>query len=510
MTSTNNPATPTGVLFGVRHSRAVLLGQTWPQLAAEAVGVGAALAALRGGSLRGAAAWLAVLIACAALAWAPVRGRHAVEYAPVYLAHWIRRATGQDRYLGGPARMAAHEQVLPEPRLPGELADLEWQSYQVQHEDPDPVAVLKDRRCGTFTAVLALRAATFALLETGEQRRRIEAYGALLDALCREDSPVCRLQILERTVPDTGNALLHDHLAYGDPHAPPAATQAYRQLIGAPSAFAQRHQTYLAVSLDPRRGAARERITAHGGGDLGAAATLFAVLHQVRAGLEEAAVEVCGWLPPRGLAHVLRTAFDPAAAAVLDRRGGGRGDDPGGEPGLPSGTDPRVVTMFGQAAATHYRTDSAYHRTAWILEWPRVEVPAGFLQPLLLSSRYRRTLSLIMEPVPARKAQREVDITDSHLAGERRWRQKIGRRERHRETAEAAATARRERELTAGYGTYRFIGLLSVSAATLPELELACGDTLSLASQSRLETATLVHQQDQAFFAAALPLARGL
>jgi hypothetical protein len=96
-----------------------------------------------------------------------------------------------------------------------------------------PVAVLKDRRCGTFTAVLALRAATFA----------------------------------------------------------------------------QRHQTYLAVSLDPQRGAARERIAALGGGDLGAAATLFAVLHQVRAGLEEAAVEVCGWLPPRGPAHVLRAAF---------------------------------------------------------------------------------------------------------------------------------------------------------------------------------------------------------
>ena len=508
--STDQPAAATTVAFGVRHSQAVLFGQTWPQLAAEALGFGAALAALRGGSLPAGAAWLGVVVACAVTAWVPVRGRHVAEYIPLYLAWWIRLASGQHRYLGGPVRMAAHEAVLPEPRLPGELADLQWQTYHVRDGAAEPVAVLKDRRAGTFTAVLALRPSTFCLLETGEQRRRVQAYGAMLDALCQQDSPLSRLQILERTIPDSGNALRRDYLAHGDPNAPAAAARAYEQLIGAPSAFAQRHETYLAVTLDPRRGSARERIAAHGGGDAGAAATLFAVLNQIKAGLDEAAVEVLGWLPPRGLAYVLRTAFDPATAAVLDRRGGGRGDQAGGEPGLPSGCDPRTVTMFGQPAFSYYRTDSGFHRTYWVLEWPRVEVPAGFLQPLLLNSRYRRTLSLIMEPVPARRALRDVDIAESHLAGERRWRQKIGRRERHREVAEAAANARRERELTAGYGTYRLVGLIAVSAASLPELDLACGDVLSLASQSRLETATLIHQQDQAFFAAALPLARGL
>jgi hypothetical protein len=497
----------TSVVFGVRHARGVLFGQTPAQLIVEAVGLLAAVTALHAGSLPRTCGWLVVIVLCGVLAWVPVRGRTVVEYVPVYAAGWLRRATGQDRYLGGPYRMTPEETTLTEPRLPGELADLEWLTYQLGDR---PVAVLKDRRAGTYTGVLALRAATFALLEAGEQRRRVEAYGAMLDALCREDSPLARLQLLERTVPDTGGGLRRDLAAYGDTTAPAPARAAYEQLIGAPSAYAQRHETYLAVALDSRRGSARERIASHGGGDQGTAAALYQLVTQIGAGLEAAGVDVVGWLPPRGLAAVLRGGFDPAGTPAVDQRGGGTGDDPGGDPGLPSGADPRLATMYGQVAADHYRTDSAYHRTYWVLEWPRVEVPAGFLQPLLLNSRYRRTVSLTMEPVPARRALREVDIAESHLEGERRWRRKIGRRDRHRDTQEAAATARRERELTAGYGTYRFVGLITVTAATLPELELACGDVLSLAAQSRLETAPLVHQHDQAFFAGALPLARGL
>jgi type VII ESX secretion system EccE translocon-like protein len=501
-----------GVSFGVRRSPAVLFGQSWSQIAAESVGFGAALAALRAGQLLRTVGWLTLVLICAALAWIPVRGRNIVDYLPLYAGWWLRRATGHDIYRGGPTRMAAAEPTLPAPRLPGDLSTVEWLTYQADDGtgSRQPVAIVKDRSTGRYTAVLALRAATFALIEADEQRRRIEAYGAMLDALCREDSPLARLQLLERTLPDTSDPLHRDLATHGDPHAPDTALAAYEQLISAPPTWAQRHETYLAVTLDPRRGNARERIAAHGGGEGGTAATLFQLLSEIRAGLDAAAIEVIGWLPPRGLAAVLRTTFDPAGAENLARRGGGRDDEPGGDPGLPSGVDPRAVTMYGRAAFDHYQTDSAYHRTYWILEWPRVEVPAGFLQPLLLNSRYRRSLSLIMEPVPARRALRDADITASHLEGERRWRRKVGRRDRHRDTQEAAANERRESELTAGYGTYRFLGLITVTAATLTELDLACADVQSLAAQSRLETVPLILQQDQAFFAGALPLAQGL
>ena len=69
---------------------------------------------------------------------------------------------------------------------------------------------------------------------------------------------------------------------------------------------------------------------------------------------------------------------------------------------------------------------------------------------------------------------------------------------------------RRETELVAGHGLYRMLGLLSVSAPDLPQLESASGEIESLAQRSRLEVARLSGEHDQAFGAAALPLARGL
>ena len=54
------------------------------------------------------------------------------------------------------------------------------------------------------------------------------------------------------------------------------------------------------------------------------------------------------------------------------------------------------------------------------------------------------------------------------------------------------------------------LGFLSVSADDLAELEAASGEIESLAQRSQLEVARLSGEHDQAFGAAALPLARGL
>ena len=54
------------------------------------------------------------------------------------------------------------------------------------------------------------------------------------------------------------------------------------------------------------------------------------------------------------------------------------------------------------------------------------------------------------------------------------------------------------------------LGYLSVSAQDQAELETASGEIEALAQRSQLEVARLSGQHDQAFGAAALPLARGL
>ena len=67
-----------------------------------------------------------------------------------------------------------------------------------------------------------------------------------------------------------------------------------------------------------------------------------------------------------------------------------------------------------------------------------------------------------------------------------------------------------ESEIVAGHGLFRRLGYLSVSAQDQAELETASGEIEALAQRSQLEVARLSGQHDQAFGAAALPLARGL
>ena len=70
-----------------------------------------------------------------------------------------------------------------------------------------------------------------------------------------------------------------------------------------------------------------------------------------------------------------------------------------------------------------YRSDSAVHATYWIAGWPRVDVGAAFLSPLLLHTQVVRSIAVTLEPIPPLRAIREVeaartsDVADEELRG---------------------------------------------------------------------------------------------
>ncbi|TMC03741.1 MAG: hypothetical protein E6J41_26440, partial [Chloroflexi bacterium] len=68
-----------------------------------------------------------------------------------------------------------------------------------------PVGILCDRRLGTYACVLHVHGAGFLLADDAERQRRLDAYGSALASLCREGSPVSRVQWLERALPDVGD-----------------------------------------------------------------------------------------------------------------------------------------------------------------------------------------------------------------------------------------------------------------------------------------------------------------
>lgn len=492
------------VRMGPRESRGWFLGLRIPQMLFIVTAVALLATGFQSGgnplvilaSIMGAGALIGIALV-------PVRGRHLDEYVPVVGNFLAQRWSGENVYRGGVFRA---EQAGPRLRLPGALAPMDILEFDAG--GGELIGLVKDPRAGTYTAVLECRGMTFPLLDSAAKARYISGFGQMLASTCTGTTIIERLQILERTEPDTGESLARDYSTHGV-RGGGFADEAYSELLRSISQVQQTHESYVAVVVSATK--AEREIRQAGGGESGAGAVVYREAQRVKDGLKEAGVEVLGLCSPRGLGEVLRNAYDPASRAVRSRRGGGLGDTRGGDPGLPSGVAPAAAgPMRAENYWGYYRTDSSFHRSWWAAELPRAEVPAGFLFPLLLTTSCRRAVSVVFEPVSAQKAQRKLNSRAANMTSEQTMRDRMQRRTTRRSRVEAQDLDRREAELVAGHAMPRVIVLVSTSAATLDELEDASNEIERLAQMASLEVVRLIGEHDQGFAAAALPLGQGL
>ncbi|MDT3446619.1 MULTISPECIES: SCO6880 family protein [unclassified Pseudofrankia] len=491
--------------FGPLERGGILLGLRWPQLGLMVGVMVCVLGALRSPLLL-APAWVLVAVALGFIAFVRVEDRNLDQWVPILFGYTMQKVTGETLFRGGVFRLGPDEDQITRTVLPGPLSSLVMLSVPVGNGRY--VAVVKDTKKQTYTAVLQVQGSQFALLESGDQQARVDAWGELLAGLTSGGGRLARIQWLERTLPDSGDALQRHWRVRGH-HDDSWAAEAYQEIIDAAGPVAQRHETYLSFQLRTRD--ARRAIQRAGGGDRAACAVLLGELRTMEAALARAQISTVGWLPPRALAAVIRTTYDPYSVDMIDARGGATNDLAGGLKGLPSGIDPAVAGPVRAVAAwDHYRTDSGFHTTYWINGWPRVSSPAAFLAPLLMETTCRRTVSLVVEPLPGRKAERAVNRRRMTHLGEQEMRDKFGKVTTQRDMTEADEVERREQELIAGFGAFRFHGFVTVSADDLDGLADACGEAETLASRSRLEMVRLVGEQDQGFNVGALPLAVGV
>jgi hypothetical protein len=156
-----------------------------------------------------------------------------------------------------------------------------------------------------------------------------------------------------------------------------------------------------------------------------------------------------------------------------------------------------------------YQSDSACHATFWIASWPRVEVPAVWLMPLLTQSGVLRTVSVTMEPVSLQRATREAEAARTADLEEEQLRSEHGFVTRARTRRRQEANVRREAELSRGHAELRFAGYVTVTGRNSDDLELACERVEHAAAQAHLELRRMYGQQAAAF-TFTLPLGGGL
>lgn len=108
--------------------------------------------------------------------------------------------------------------------LPGDMVRLR------EYTDPTTGAgMIHDPTAATLTAVVSVSHPAFVLLDPGEQERRIASWGRVLATVCRSGR-VSMLQVLERTLPDSGSGLAEWWASHGTGDTSWAATT-YAELI---------------------------------------------------------------------------------------------------------------------------------------------------------------------------------------------------------------------------------------------------------------------------------------
>ncbi len=499
-------------MFSARKDPALVMGRTLPQLVFLVIAGVFVVLFLR--NLPGGPQWW-MLITAAALApvgFLRIRGRGVADVGPALLADAVLRLLRQREFRGGPHRRSGKDTALTlrdQPRLPGTLKHLEFFGFLIG-DNAEERGVVFDRSDGTVTVVMEVTGKTYPLLDSREANAYALGFQRLQDGLARRGSPVVGIQCLERVIPDLGEEASREWQRRGGRGAR-FSRSANQQLLQSEAGRGISHQSLIAVRVDPRR--ARNQVKEFGGGDEGKAALALKVTAGIQKDLEASGVTVLGWLPPRGIAAVVRSALDPAAEGMVARRGGGIGDDAGGDAGLASGVSPVSMEPMSVVPARSYVWHEDHvSRTWWIEEYPRstAGVPVGFLQPMLLEVPWRHSVTILLQPLERRQAQRQITEQASTTEATNKIDRKMGRRKSRAKEREEADMDRREVELVEGFANYRIVTLVTATARSAQELELISADVEAAINSCSMEGHVWYMETEQALYMGALPLGRGL
>lgn len=474
------------------------MGLTVPQTVICLVVAAPVLLGVSAGRYRVALGLAAAALAVIALVVVPVRGRPAFRWLAHLVAHQIGVLTSWSTFQSQAA--TGFPGPAGEPDLPGVLS-------RVEFLDGPPfraggrMCLIHDTGDGRWAATARLTHTGVGMLSATECDALANRLGTLLLSIGHRDV-VDRLSLLVRTVPDDGTEYEVWRAAHLSPDAPDLAIRAARELDRAIGSVAVRHEMFLTVSGTET--ALRRPAQAAGGGTSGRALALYRALDGIEDAIKALNVRTVTWLSSPQLAESIRTGFNPAAAAQLERA-----TLTGSEAtGLP-------FSLAGPAHAPPPNPRSYVHdgftTVSYSLLMPESGTVFGSLAPLLAvkTAGERRSVALHYEVLGAARSSRAVQSQRFRTTVINDYKAKKGFSASATDERAGTGARAQERAVAAGHAMVRFAATAAVTVPSHWSVEDHAA-RLEHDAAGRFRMLRLELAQDSGFVTACLPLGIGL
>ena len=436
---------------------------------------------LIGGLLAGMAVALGVVLV-AALVSAPDRNGITPGQHLLARVGWIRRVKrGSHLYRSGPlgrTPWGTHQ-------LPGLAA--RSRLFEVTDGYGRPVAVIHLPTTNHYAVVIACHPDGDGLVDSEQVDQWVAGYGDYLAMLATED--VVAAQVTVQTGPSSGASLRREQEINTDPAAHPMARQVLAEIAATYPSSSPLFQVWITLTF---KGATA------GGKRRGTTAMLDHLRTRIPNLLSPLAAAGAGASAPvsaQQLCEVIRTAYDPAVAEVIDDCHA-------------KGADVELDwSDVGPAAHDtvwdSYRHDSALSVTYGMSAPPRGVVYSAVLSDLLAvhPTIARKRVSLLYRPLAPAVAAAIVDADQSAA----RFRMASAERPTERQKADLAAATSASKEEALGAGLVNFGLLVTATVSEPAALSDARAAVAGLGASSRIALRPVYGAQDSAF-AANLPL----
>lgn len=429
-----------------------------------------------------------VLAAVFALALLSIvrRDRHGanfLERSIVVIGWWAARARGLNIYRSGPLGRTPWGTN----QLPGVAAA----STLAQHQDSwsRPFALLHHPTSSSFTVVLGSEPDGASLVDAEQVDRWVAAWGDWLAGL-GNIAGLEAASVTVETAPDHGARLRSEVARRRDPHAPDFAQAMLDEISATYAMGSSSVRAYVALTFSAAlRSGGRRRRPAEVAQDLASR------LPSLTATLSETGAGSVHPLDAQELCEVVRVAYDPGIADLMDRARAAR------EIAELSWSDVGPAAM--QSSWDALRHDSGLSRTWAMTSAPKGNVFSSVLTNLLSPHPWvdRKRVTLLYRPIdPARAGDLvEKDVNAASFRASSRAKE-VARDTRAVRAAKATAA-----EEASGAGLVRF-GMLITATVTDPERARdAFAAVEGLAAGARLLVRPVYGSQESAF-AGALPL----